>query len=125
MIKVANVERIRWAHSRDGMSIRAVARAFRVSRKTVRRALADPGPWEYHRSQAAPAPVMDPVATVVERWLLDDQSAPRKQRHTARRIWQRLQAEYAFQGGESTVRQWVQRNRLTSTGGVTLPLAHD
>ena len=125
VIKVANVERIRWAHSRDGMSIRAVARAFRVSRKTVRRALADPGPWEYHRSQAAPAPVMDPVATVVERWLLDDQSAPRKQRHTARRIWQRLQAEYAFQGGESTVRQWVQRNRLTSTGGVTLPLAHD
>ena len=35
VIKVANVERIRWAHSRDGMSIRAVAKAFRVSRKTV------------------------------------------------------------------------------------------
>jgi hypothetical protein len=90
MIKAANVERIRWAHFRDGPSIEAVARASRVSRKTVRRALADPGPWEYQRSQAAAPPVMDPVAAVVERWLLDDESAPRKQRHSARRIWQRL-----------------------------------
>ncbi len=125
MIKVANVERIRWAHFRDGLSIRAVARAFHMSRKTVRRALADPGPWEYHRSQAAPAPVMDPVAAVVERWLRDDESAPRKQRHTARRIWHRLQAEYDFQGGESTVRQWVRRHRRADTRSVTLPLAHD
>jgi hypothetical protein len=41
--------------------------AFQVSRKTVRRALADPGPWEYHRQEEARAPVMDPVAGVVER----------------------------------------------------------
>jgi len=74
-----------------------VALAFHISRKTVRRALADPGPWEYHRSQTAPAPMIDPVVTVVERWLRGDDSAPRKQRHTARRIWQRLQAEYEFQ----------------------------
>jgi hypothetical protein len=41
MIKVASVERIRWAHFRDGQSIRVVAKAFHVSRKTVRR---PPGP---------------------------------------------------------------------------------
>ena len=125
MIKVASVERIRSAHFRDGLSIRQVARAFHVSRKTVRRALADPGPWEYHRQKEALAPVMDPVAGVVERWLTEDRSAPRKQRHTARRIWERLVAEYDFQGGESTVRRWVRTHQRTDIRGVTLPLAHD
>ncbi|MHB1502144.1 MAG: hypothetical protein ACYCYK_13575 [Candidatus Dormibacteria bacterium] len=41
-----------------------MAKAFHVSRKTVRRALADPGTWEYQRRKAAPAPVMDPVAAM-------------------------------------------------------------
>ncbi len=125
MIKVADIERIRWAHFRDGMSIRQVARAFHVSRKTVRRALADPGPWEYQRQKKAPAPVMEPVAEVVERWLTEDRSAPRKQRHTAHRIYERLRDEYQFQGGESTVRRWVRTHRQTDIRGLTLPLAHD
>ncbi len=125
MIKVADVERIRWAHFRDGLSIRQVARAFHVSRKTVRRALADPGPWTYRRQRPVREPVMGPLAAVVEGWLAADQDAPRKQRHTARRIWERLGDEYDFHGGESTVRQWVRRHRQTDGRGVTLPLAHD
>lgn len=125
MNKVADIERIRWAHFRDGLSIRQVARVFHVSRNTVRRALADSGPWEYRRRKEALAPVMDPVAGVVERWLTEDRSAPRKQRHTARRIYERLRDEYDFQGGESTVRRWVRTHQRTDIRGVTLPLAHD
>jgi AraC-like DNA-binding protein len=45
MTKVAEIERIRWAHFREGISIRELARTFHHSRRTVRRALADPGPW--------------------------------------------------------------------------------
>jgi len=125
MIKVAEVERIRWAHFRDGLSVRQVARTFHVSRKTVRRALMDPGPWEYRRQRAAAEPVMGPVAGVVECWLEEDRSAPRKQRHTAHRIWERLVEEYGFGGAESTVRRWVRCHRQTDVRGVTLPLAHD
>jgi len=45
MIKVAEIERIRWPHLREGVSVRALAAEFGRSRRTIRRALADPGPW--------------------------------------------------------------------------------
>jgi hypothetical protein len=44
MTKVVDIERIRWAHLREGLSVREMARAFHVSCKTVRKAIADPGP---------------------------------------------------------------------------------
>jgi transposase len=54
---------------------------------------------------------MDPVAHIVEAWLLQDQTEPRKQRHTARRIYKRLVREHGFTGGESTVRRWIREWR--------------
>ena len=125
MTKVAEIERIRWAHFREGVSIRELARTFHRSRRTIRRALADPGPWSYRRRRPVVEPVMGPVAEIVTRWLEDDLQRPRKQRHTAKRIWERLVAEYHFAGAETTVRQWVRAHRPTSTRAVTLPLAHD
>jgi transposase len=68
---------------------------------------------------------MGPVAEIVKGWLEEDLSRPRKQRHTARRIWQRLVNEYGFEGGQSTVRQWVRKHRPSSLRKLTLPLAHD
>lgn len=50
---------------------------------------------------------------MIEEWLRADLEAPRKQRHTARRIYQRLVEEYGFQGGESTVRSYVGRYKRT------------
>ncbi|WP_051019969.1 hypothetical protein [Thermoanaerobacterium thermosaccharolyticum] len=49
----------------------------------------------------------DPVRPIVEKWLTEDESAPEKQRHTARRIYHILVEEYDFKGGESTIRQLV------------------
>ena len=98
MTKVAEIERIRWAHFR-GVSLRELARTFHHSRKTIRRALQDPGPWSYRRQRPLQEPVMGPVAAIVKRWLEEDLSRPRKQRHTAKRIWERLVAEYGFKGG--------------------------
>jgi hypothetical protein len=84
MIKVAEIERIRWRHFREGVRVRALAREFQCSRRTIRRALADPGPWEYRRQRRRACPVLDPGAGVIEGWL--EQGAPRKRRHTAHRI---------------------------------------
>jgi hypothetical protein len=44
---------------------------------------------------------------IVRAWLVADREVPRKQRHTARRVWQRLVAEYGAAVSESTVRAFV------------------
>ena len=125
LIKMVDIERIRYAHFREGSSIRELARAFHHSRTTIRRALDDPGPWTYRRARRRPAPVMDGVAPIIETWLAADETVHHKQRHTARRVWQRLVAEHGFGGGEPTVRAWVREHRRVSLRGVTIPLAHD
>ena len=53
------------------------------------------------------APVLDEWKPVIDRWLLEDREAPVKQRHTARRVWQRLVSEHGAVVGESTVRRYV------------------
>jgi transposase len=125
MTKVAEIERIRWAHFHDGVTVRELARTFHKSRKTVRRALEDPGPWTYRRARPRSKPVMDAMAPIIASWLEEDLSRPRKQRHTAKRIWERLVAEHGFGGAETTVRQWVREHRPASLRAVTVPLAHD
>lgn len=97
--------------SRDqGMSIRALARRHGVHRRTVRQALADATPPARKLPQRV-APTTGPYVDLVRRWLMEDQAAPRKQRHTARRIWQRLVEEEDARVGESTVRSLVARLR--------------
>lgn len=125
MIKVVEIERIRYAHFREGSSIRELARTLHHSRTTIRRALEDSGPWTYRRTRHRPAPVMDAVGSLITAWLTADEAVHRKQRHTARRIYQRLRDEHGFSGGESTVRAWVRAHRRASLRGVTIPLAHD
>jgi len=125
MIKVAEIERIRYAHFREGLSLRELSRTFHHSRKTIRKALEDPGPWSYRRLATRPAPVMDAVAEVIQLWLAEDLDRPRKQRHTAHRVYERLVDEHGFSGGESTVRQWVCKHRPKPANRVTIPLAHD
>ena len=122
---MAEIESIRWRHFREGVSVRGPAREFQRSRRTIRRALADPGPWEYRRQRLGPCPVLDPVAKVIAGWLEQDQFAPHKQRHTAHRIYERLVTEYEFAGGESSVRRWVREHRPKARGTLTLPLVHD
>jgi transposase len=97
--------------SRDrAMSIRALARRHGVHRRTVRQALADATP-PVRKLPERSAPATGPYVDLVRRWLIEDQAAPRKQRHTARRIWQRLVEEEDARVGESTVRNLVARLR--------------
>ena len=99
-------EQIRKAHERDGLSVRELARRFHVHRRDVRQALASAVPPE-RKEVVRAAPVLDRWKPTIDGWLEADRTAPRKQRHTARRVWQRLVEEHDAVVGESTVRRYV------------------
>jgi len=110
-------EVIRREHREEGVSIRTLARHHNVHRRTVRQALASALP----PPRVVPvrtAPLMAPLRPIIRAWLDEDRSAPRKQRHTARRIWQRLTEEHAAPVAESTVRQHVRELRSALEGAI-------
>jgi transposase len=111
--KVALYEQIRRAQAREGLSVRALARRFGVHRRDVRLALSSPVP-PARRVPERVAPALEPWKPIIEGWLAADATAPRKQRHTARRVWQRLVDEHGAQVGESTVRRYVAEVRRRS-----------
>ncbi len=99
-------ELIRTANRVYTKSIRAIAREYGHSRKTIRKALAGIEP-KYRRKKEAIAPVMGAYADRVEAWLKHDLEVSPRQRHTARRVYTRLVEEHGFTGSEVTVRWWV------------------
>ena len=101
---------IRLAH-RDGMSVRQIARKLGHSRETVKKALVQPTPLPYTRTSPASCPKLGPFIGQIEQILTEDQSAPRKQRHTAARIFQRLRDEQQYPGGYDQVRRFVAAHR--------------
>jgi transposase len=119
-------EDIRRARRADGLSIRELARRHHVHRRTVRQALGSALPPP-RRQAARAAPKLGPYMDVIREWLVADLSAPRKQRHTARRIWERLADEYGATVAEPTVRGCVARLRREIESGsveVTIPQVH-
>ena len=106
MSRVEQFERIRRDRRDEDMSIRALAEKYKVHRRTVRQALADATP-PARKIPARVAPVLGPHVATVRGWLVADQDVPRKQRHTARRVWQRLLEEHGAEVAESSVRALV------------------
>jgi transposase len=104
---MVDVEFIRKQHLIEGWSVRQISRQLRLARQTVRKALTSADPPRYHLSKPRPCPIMDPYGEVIRTWLAQDAHAPPKQRHTGKRIYDRLVAEYGFAGAESSVRRVV------------------
>lgn len=117
--RVELFEMIRRDRRREQLSIRALADRHRVHRRTVREALASAVPPP-RKSYPRPSPAIGPWMGVIDEWLIADQGVPRKQRHTARRIWQRLGAEHGAVVSEVTVSRYVRRRRVEL--GVTDPV---
>jgi hypothetical protein len=72
--------------------------------------------------------VLGPYLDIIDAWLLADQDAPRKQRHTAHRVHTRLVEEYGFSGRESTVRHYVRQAKVRlglNSQAVFIPLEPD
>jgi transposase len=97
---------IRTAHRVYGKSIRQISRETGHSRKTIRKVLRQE-PYGYACRQRQAYPILGPYLAVIDHWLEEDKSRPKKQRHTARRIFYRLVREYGFTGCESNVRRYV------------------
>jgi transposase len=83
MVTVDEYARIRRGY-RDGMSIRELARTFHHSRDKIREILECPEPKSYRRLNPVPS-ILDPFKPVLDRLVLEDELAPRKQRHTAKK----------------------------------------
>lgn len=105
-------EQIRRDRRCEELSIRELAERHGVHRRAVRQALASALPPPRKTYPSRPRPAIDPWVGVIDAWLVDDQNAPRKQRHTARRVWQRLVAEHQAALSEITVSRYVARRRL-------------
>jgi transposase len=109
----------------QGASIRGLADTHGVHRRTVRQAIDDavPPPRKTPQRDAA---VLGPWKDIIGGWLTDDLEMPRKQRHTAHRVWERLIAEHGAQVGESTVRRYVAlvKAELVKTPTVAVPQTH-
>jgi hypothetical protein len=105
-------ERVRRDRRVDpSVSVRELARRYRLGRVTVRSALegAVPAP---RKPPVVRSTVLSPVMGFIDAMLVADISAPRKQRHTIERIQRRLAVEYDFDGASySTIRDYVQRRR--------------
>lgn len=124
MIKVDQIERIRKLVLVEGLSQRAAARKVGVSRHAVRVALAAKPDRRYTLTKPKPRPVTAQIEQMVIEILQSDVGAPRKQQHTARRVYHRLRDEYAFPGSEASVRRVVAMLRHKDPD-VFLPLAFD
>ncbi len=90
---------IRFGWQRYQMPIRALARKYDVHRRTVRQAITSPVPPE-RKVPVRAAPVREAVAGWIDAMLREDLAAPRKQRHTARRVFERLADEHGAQAEE-------------------------
>ena len=125
--RVELFERIRRDRDREGLSIRALAERYGVHRRAVRRALASPLPPARKPPEGRSAPKLGAYRPLIDAWLEGDRTAPRKQRHTARRIWRRLLDEHGADVAESTVREYVRQRRRAMgwpVGEVFIPQVH-
>jgi transposase len=107
--KVALFASIREDH-RSGMGVRAIARKHGVHRRTVREALESPVPAPRKVPERA-SPVIDTAGPLIDAMLRVDLDAPRKQRHTAKRIWARLADENEVHLSYPYVAKYVARRR--------------
>jgi transposase len=124
--RVELFESIRRDARLEGMGVRALAKKHHVHRRTVRQALASAVPPERKVAERR-CPVLDGWKPLIDAWVTADERLPKKQRHTAHRIWQRLVAEHGAELGESTVRRYVARLRRELGGGVgqvSVPQVH-
>ena len=105
------------------LSKRAACREYELHWDTLNKILEHVEPPGYRRQKPPRRPKIEPVLTTLEEILEADKRAPKKQRHSALRIFERLRDEHDYSGGYTTVKDAV-RAWKQSHKEVFLPLAH-
>ena len=104
-------EIIRKDYFQDKKSIRQIARAYMIHRRQVRQAIRSAIPPARKKCGRRCSVLTDTVKPIINQWLEEDLKAPRKQKHTGKRIYDRLVDEFSFVGKEGTVRVYVSKKR--------------
>jgi transposase len=115
--------RVRRAVVVDKMSEREAARQFGLARETVRKMLRYAVPPGYRRQQPARRPRLDAWVGAIDQILDEDKARGKKQRHTAKRIFERLRDEHRFTGGYTIVKDYVRVRKLNQRE-MFVPLEH-
>ena len=104
-------EYIKYLYENEELSIAEIARQVGINWRTAAK-YANKDNWNHTFGKSKKRrPVMDPVAEVVDIWLLEDMLKPRKDRRSAAAIYAQLTAEYGFSGSCRTVRAYISRRR--------------
>src|SRR5580704_804706 len=95
------------------MSEREAAREFGLARETVRKMLRYSVPPGYQRQQPVRRPKLDAWTRIIDQILEQDKAEGKKQRHTAKRIFERLHDEHGYTGGYTIVKDYVRLRKLS------------
>jgi transposase len=119
------IAEIRRRHLISQESISSIARDLKLSRPTVRKHCRTQSEPVYHRSKQ-PTPMLGAFENTLEAWLRTERLLPKRQRRTARRLFEGLQAE-GYRGAYDSVQRYVQRWKAAKSGpaltGAFVPLA--
>ena len=115
--------RVRHAVQIEGISRRAAAIRFGIDPRTVAKMLRFSVPPGYVRAKPPLRPKLDAFIGVIDAIMLADKDRPKKQRHTSKRIFERLRDEHGFSGGITIVKDYVASWRQR-TREMFVPLAH-
>ena len=123
MYRVSTYRRVRIDYERNGLSQRELSRKYGLHRDTIRKMLEFSIPPGYQRKKPPHKPKLAPFIGVIDSILESDKDKPRKQRHTAKRIFDRIQDEHGYSGGYTTVKDYVRGKRLRCRE-MFVPLSH-
>lgn len=115
--------RVRLACHSQGLSSREAARQFGISREMVAKMLEFSEPPGYRRIASSRRPKLDGFTDMIDGYIEGDKLVHRKQRHTAKRIFERLRDEHGFTGGYTIIKDYV-RGHHQRHKEVFVPLSH-
>lgn len=121
MKRVSDYDLVRRMFYRQGVGKREISRRTGIHRDTIEKMLLYARPPGYRLKKPRPKTKLDPYVRIIDQILKDDRNAPKKQRHTAIRILNRLKAEFGFTGGYTIVKDYV-RERKRRMREVFFPL---
>ena len=111
MLKMPQQQYIKFLREVEGLSINEIADILRVDWRTAKK-YADKDDWNLKITpRYKKSPVMEPYKEIVDTWLVEDSHVPRKQRHTASQVFNRLVKEHSFNGSLRTVCEYVRRKK--------------